>query len=163
MMMQESGLPCRHMLIWVKNSPTFSIGRLDYDYQHEPILYGWPTDRSHEFQGNGEFTKSVWPIKRESNPLHPTMKPVPIIENAILNSSRKTEIVFDPFLGSGSTIIAAEKTGRLGRGLEINPHYCDVIIERWQNFTGQSAVREDGLAYNELKQKPDHESGQGAE
>lgn len=140
MMMQESGIPCRHMIVWVKNVPVFSMGRLDYDYQHEPLLYGWSKKRTHYFAGGGEFQKSVWHIDREPNKLHPTMKPVKIIENAILNSTDRDMRVADLFLGSGSTLIACETTGRRGFGIEIAPEYCDVILKRWEDLTGKQAV-----------------------
>jgi DNA modification methylase len=143
MMMKESGLQVRHVIIWVKNSPTFSLGRLDYDYKHEPILYTW--NKSHKFYGNGEQKSSVWnydkPLK---NDLHPTMKPVKLIVNAILNSSLKDMIIFDPFLGSGSTLIACEQTNRKCYGIEIDPHYIDVIIQRWVNFTGIEKIKKNG-------------------
>lgn len=135
MMMQDSGIPCRHMIIWVKNAPVFSMGRLDYDYQHEPILYGW--SKTHEFYGKGQFLKSVWHINREPNVLHPTMKPIPLIENAILNSSLPGMIIGDFFAGSGSTIIACEKTSRRCFAMEIDPYYCDVAIKRLEEFTGR--------------------------
>lgn len=141
MMMQDACIPCRHMIIWVKNAPVFSMGRLDYDYRHEPILYGWSKNKTHEFFGNGDLKNSVWDISREANKLHPTMKPVAIPENAIKNSTKSGGVVIDFFGGSGSTLIAAEKTGRKSFIMEIDPHYCDVIIERWQKFTGKTANR----------------------
>lgn len=138
MMMMMSGLPVRHVLIWVKNQPGFSLGRLDYDYQHEPILYAW--NKKHRFIGKGQHTKSVWAIDRpRENKEHPTMKPIVLMENALLNSSKTGDVVCDWFSGSGSTLIACEKLGRRCYGMEIDPHYCDVIINRWQNFTGKTA------------------------
>jgi DNA modification methylase len=137
MMMQDAGLPCRHMIVWVKNAPVFSMGRLDYDYQHEPILYGWSKNRTHYFAGKGEFTKSVWSVSREPNKLHPTMKPISLIENAVMNSSDPGMLVIDFFLGSGSTLIACEKNNRRCFGMEIDPQYCQVILERWKGVTGK--------------------------
>lgn len=138
MMMMEAGIECRHMIVWGKDSPVFSMGRLDYDYQHEPILYGWRG--SHKHYGNGSHRTSLWLIPRpKTSKLHPTMKPVEVVENAILNSSKTDDIVYDPFGGSGTTIIACEKTGRAGRTLEIDPCYCDVIVKRWEDFTGKKA------------------------
>ena len=149
MMMRDAGLETRHTLMWLKNSPTFSMGRLDYDYKHEPILYTWT--KSHNFYGKGEFTKSVWefdkPLKCD---LHPTMKPVALVENALLNSSKRKDIILDMFGGSGTTLIASEQQGRKARLMELSEHYCDVIIRRWQNLTGKDAVRDDGKTYNEL-------------
>lgn len=139
MMMQEAGLPCRHMIVWVKNNAAFSMNRLDYDYKHEPILYGWPKNKTHEFYGHGDHKNSVWHIDRENNKLHPTMKPVAIMENAIKNSCPNGGIVLDMFGGSGSTMMAAEKTGRFCRTMEISPQYCDVQISRWEKFSGQKA------------------------
>ncbi len=123
-----AGMPYRHQLIWVKNSHV--LGRSDYNYKHEPILYGWA--KRHKFYGAGEQLFSVWEYpKPTANKLHPTMKPVALIENAILNSTEKDMLVADPFLGSGSTLIAAERTGRVCVGMELEPRYCDVIRRRW--------------------------------
>ena len=142
MMMRECGIPCRHQIIWVKDAPVFSMGRLDYDYKHEPILYGWV--KRHDFQRKGEQDKSVWEFKRTENKLHPTMKPVPLIANALLNSTKDNDIVLDLFGGSGSTIIACEQLGRKCRMMELDPHYCDVIIARWEKLTGGKAELVDG-------------------
>lgn len=137
MMMRDAGLPVRHLLIWVKNAPTFSMGRLDYDYQHEPIMYTW--GEKHVFYGRGEIHSSIWPFDRPThNDLHPTMKPISLIAEAILNSSKPGDIVTDIFGGSGSTMIACEQTGRKCRMMEIDPHYCDVIIKRWEDYTGKT-------------------------
>ena len=140
MMMMSEHWQIKHELIWVKSSPVFSMGRLDYDYQHEPILFGWK--KKHNFYGEGQFTKSIWEIPKPSkSDLHPTMKPIALIENALANSSRLLDIILDLFGGSGSTLIACEKLGRRCFMMEIDEHYCDVIIERWQNFTGNQAVK----------------------
>lgn len=133
MMMRRSSWQVKHELMWLKDSPTFSMGRLDYDYKHEPICYGWK--KSHRFYGKGAFTKSVWEFpKPHQSKLHPTMKPVELIENAILNSSQDGETVADFFGGSGTTLIACEKTGRVCRMIEMDEHYCDVIRKRWAEF-----------------------------
>ncbi|MFA6972901.1 MAG: DNA methyltransferase [Gallionella sp.] len=140
MMMMSENWQIKHELIWVKSSPVFSMGRLDYDYQHEPILFGWK--KKHNFYGNGQFLKSIWTIPKPSkSDLHPTMKPVELIENALANSSKKDDICLDLFLGSGSTLIACEKLNRICYGMELEPHYIDVIIARWQEFTGKVAVK----------------------
>jgi DNA modification methylase len=137
MMMMNAGLPARHVLNWVKNSPTFSLGRLDYDYQHEPILYGWK--KNHTFYGNGKHKKSVWMIdKPRESKIHPTMKPVELVANAINNSTEEGQLIVDPFLGSGTSIIAAAETGRICYGMEIDPKYCDVIRKRWARYNGES-------------------------
>ena len=131
MMMQESGLRPRHVLIWKKNAPTFSMGRLDYDYAHEPILLTWGRKHKRPMQGNHKT--SVWEIdKPRSNKEHPTMKPVELVANALLNNSDKGDICLDPYLGSGTSLIASEQTGRICYGTEIEPHYCQVIIDRYK-------------------------------
>jgi len=139
MMMREAGIPCRHQIIWVKDAPVFSMGRLDYDYKHEPILYGWV--KKHDFQRKGEQDKSVWEYKRTANKLHPTMKPVELIANALLNSTKQEENVLDLFGGSGSTLIACEQLNRKCFMMELDEHYCDVILQRWENLTGKKAER----------------------
>lgn len=122
------------VIIWKKNNSTF--GRQDYFWKHEPILYGWNNSGPHKWYGpNNEDT--VWEIDRPSrSEEHPTMKPIMLIERAINNSSMYTNIVLDLFLGSGSTLIACEKTNRKCYGMEIDPHYCQVIIERYIKYVG---------------------------
>ncbi len=144
----ECGWEPRHSLVWNKN--THVLSRSDYNYKHETILYGW-FDR-HDFYGQGEFKSSVWDIdKPNHSELHPTMKPIALIENCLFNSSKKGDLVVDPFLGSGSTLIACEKNDRLCYGMEIDPHYVDVIVQRWQEFTGREGIRlSDGRAFSEL-------------
>lgn len=114
MMMRDAGLEVRHNLIWKKNAATFSMGRLDYDYQHEPIFYTWT--EKHNFYGKG-YQTTIWEYdKPRKCDLHPTMKPV--------------------------ALIACEETGRICRMMELDPHYCDVIVERWEKFTGKKATRD---------------------
>lgn len=138
MMMHKAHWNVKHELIWVKNSPTFSMGRLDYDYQHEPILYGWK--KSHNFYGKGKYNKSIWTIdKPKKCDLHPTMKPIELLENALLNSSVKNNIVLDLFGGSGTTLIACEQLGRKARLMELDEHYCDIICQRYINFKKSDA------------------------
>lgn len=132
MMMRECGMKCRHQIIWVKDAPVFSMGRLDYDYKHEPILYGWV--KKHNFYRKGEQDKSVWEFSRKENKLHPTMKPVSLVSNAINNSSKQKDLVIDFFLGSGSTLIACQQTKRNCYGIELDEHYCGVIVKRWLNY-----------------------------
>jgi len=127
-------------IIWAKN--TFTLGRADYQRQYEPILYGWPEGQTHHWCGDRD-QGDVWHIKKpQKNDLHPTMKPVELVERAIRNSSRPGDIVLDPFGGSGTTLIAAEKSGRKARLIELDPKYVDVIVRRWEDFTGQTAIRE---------------------
>ncbi len=127
-------------IIWAKN--TFTLGRADYQRQYEPILYGWVKNKEHYWCGDRNQA-DVWEYnKPQRNDLHPTMKPIELVMRAILNSSKLGDIVLDGFGGSGSTLIAAEKTGRCARLIELDPKYCDVIVKRWEDFTGQTAVLE---------------------
>lgn len=138
MMMKDAGLPVRHMIIWEKNSATFSLGRLDYDYQHEPIFYTWT--KSHNNYRNGEYRTTIWKYdKPRKCDLHPTMKPVALVANCLKDGSKENDIVLDMFGGSGTTLIAAEQLNRRARLMELDPHYCDVIIQRWENLTGKKA------------------------
>nr|DAJ92796.1 MAG TPA: adenine specific DNA methyltransferase [Caudoviricetes sp.] len=127
-------------IIWAKN--TFTLGRADYQRQYEPILYGWPEGAQRHWCGDRD-QGDVWSIKKpQKNDLHPTMKPVELVERAIRNSSRPGNVVLDPFGGSGTTLIAAEKSGRIARLIELDPKYVDVIVRRWEEFTGKQAIRE---------------------
>ncbi|MBL0320101.1 MAG: site-specific DNA-methyltransferase [Alphaproteobacteria bacterium] len=128
-------------IIWAKN--TFTLGRADYQRQYESILYGWKEGSDHYWCG-ARNQSDVWFFnKPQSNDLHPTMKPIELVERAIENSSKSRDIVLDCFGGSGSTLIAAEKTGRSARLIELDPKYCDVIVRRWQEFTGRDAIHEE--------------------
>lgn len=184
--MVDSGWLLKQCIIWVKN--TIVMGRQDYHWKHEPILYGWKPGAAHRWYGGRkqatvveypvglaiskqgdehlltitsgassvvlkvpsyevvyqgtEEGSTVWRFEKPArNAEHPTMKPVPLVARAIQNSSKPGDIVLDMFLGSGSTLIAAEQTGRICYGLEFDPVYCDVIVKRWEQFTGQKAVR----------------------
>lgn len=140
MMMKDAGLPVRHMLIWEKNCATFSLGRLDYDYQHEPIFYTW-TKKHHNYR-NGEYRTTIWKYdKPRKCDLHPTMKPVALVANAMLDATKEGDVVLDLFGGSGTTLIAAEQKNRNAMLMELDPHYCDVILARWEKLTGQTAVK----------------------
>jgi len=124
-------------VIWAKN--TFTLGRSDYQRQYEPILYGWKQGNDHFWCGARD-QGDVWFVNKPTkNDLHPTMKPVELVERAIRNSSKSRDIVLDCFGGSGSTLIACEKTGRQARLIELDPKYCDVIVQRWEEFTGKKA------------------------
>jgi DNA modification methylase len=125
------------MIIWAKNSLTLS--RTDYQSQHEPCLYGWMKDGSHSFYGDRKQV-SVWKFDKERVEGHTTPKPVALIERALQNSSKGGDVVSDLFGGSGSTMIACEKLGRQARMMELDPKYCDVIVKRWEDFTGKKAV-----------------------
>lgn len=126
-------------VIWAKN--TFTLGRADYQRQYEPILYGWKQGADHFWCGARD-QGDIWFVKKpQKNELHPTMKPVELVERAISNSSKSRDIVLDSFGGSGTTLIACEKLGRQARLIELDPKYCDVIVKRWEEFTGKAAVR----------------------
>ena len=143
MMMRDAGLEVRHNLIWEKSSATFSMGRLDYDYKHEPIFYTWT--KKHHFYGKGNCKNTVWQFpKPRKCDLHPTMKPVELVAECILNSSAKGDIIADIFGGSGTTMIACEQLDRKCIMMEKDPHYADVIIDRWEKYTGEKAVMMDG-------------------
>ncbi len=134
-------------IIWAKN--TFTLGRSDYQRQYEPILYGWREGIDHFWCGARD-QGDVWQIKKPAkNDLHPTMKPVELVERAIRNSSKTKDLVLDPFGGSGSTLIACEKTGRRARLIELDPKYVDVIVKRWEEFTGGKAVLQNKQVENE--------------
>ena len=127
-------------LIWSKDQ--FTLGRSDYQRAYEPILYGWKRDGEHFWCG-ARNQSDVWQVARPRlNKLHPTAKPIELIERAIANSSRAGGIVLDPFAGSGSVLIACQRTRRHARVIELEPTYIDVIIRRWQDFTGRTAVLE---------------------
>ena len=123
-------------VIWAKN--TFTMGRADYQRQYEPILYGWKDGAQHYWCGARD-QGDVWQIKKpHENDLHPTMKPVELMERTVRNSSKTRDIVLDPFGGSGTTVIACEKSGRRARLMELDPKYCDVIIRRYQDYASNS-------------------------
>jgi DNA modification methylase len=125
-------------VIWSKN--TFTLGRADYQRQYEAILYGWRDGVDHYWCGARD-QGDVWFIdKPAKNDLHPTMKPVELVERAIRNSSKNRDIVLDPFGGSGTTLIAAERAGRRARLVELDPRYVDVVVGRWQSQTGKLAM-----------------------
>jgi DNA modification methylase len=136
-------------VIWAKH--TFTLGRSDYQRQYEPILYGWPAGHDRYWCGARD-QGDVWffdkPVK---NDLHPTMKPVALVERAVRNSSKSRDIVLDPFAGSGSTLIACAKAGRQARLVELDPRYCDVTVRRWQAWTSEVATLEsDGRSFEEV-------------
>ena len=136
---KEAGLHHSCNIIWKKH--TLVLGRSDYHYIHEPIFYGWFEGQQHKFYGDRKNT-SVWEFDRPmKSDLHPTMKPVDLIVNALKNSSKEEDIIYEPFSGSGSTFIACEKLNRSCYGIEFDAKYCDVIIKRWEDYTGQKAEK----------------------
>ncbi len=166
--LKSNGMQWRNLIIWHKGALTLSNS--DYKSTYEPIVYGWENDyvpllygwnQAHDFYGpKGETDSwqldsgqlSVWEVARtKHNDLHPTMKPVALCERAIKNSSKHGEIVLDLFGGSGSTLIAAEKSGRTACLVELDRHYCDVIVRRWPEFTGKQAVLyKDGRTFEQV-------------
>ncbi len=136
-------------IVWAKHH--FTLGGLDYHQQYELILYGW-TEGDDRYWCGDRTQSNVWEFDRPmKNDLHPTMKPVALVERAINNSSKRGGVVLDLFGGSGTTLIACEKTGRTGRMMELDPKYADVIIRRWQEYTGKQAKREeDGALFDDV-------------
>jgi len=125
-------------IIWAKD--TLVLSRKDYHTQYEPIWYGWKSDGPRIWTVQDRKQSDLWQCKRpKRSDLHPTTKPVELLERALLNSSNHGVIVFEPFCGSGSTLIACEKTGRRCNAMELDPKYCDVIVKRWEDFTGKKA------------------------
>ena len=138
----EAGGHWSTFIIWAKN--TFTLGHADYQRQYEPILYGWKEGGGHHWCGARD-QGDVWFVNKPAvNDLHPTMKPVELVERAVINSSRSGDTVFDPFGGSGTTLIAAERTGRIGFAMELDPRYVDVAVTRWQTLTGETATLDGG-------------------
>jgi DNA modification methylase len=136
-------------IIWAKN--TFTMGRADYQRQYEPILYGWKNGNDHYWCGARD-QGDIWFVNKPvKNDLHPTMKPVELVERALSNSSKTQDIVLDPFGGSGTTMIACERMRRQCRMIELDPKYADVIVRRWQEFTGKKAtLAETGQSFDEI-------------
>ena len=172
--LKAAGLAVRQQLIWVKNSMV--LGRQDYQWRHEPCLYGWKDGAGHYFRADrtqttvqesdppvnpnklkrDELVQLVKDLRlraeeaestvlREDKPVankeHPTMKPIRLMARLIANSSRRDDIVFDPFGGSGSTLMACEQLGRQCRIVELDERYASVIVDRWEKYTGEKAVR----------------------
>jgi len=139
----------RHGLVWVKDR--FVMGRCDYHYRHENIIYGGAPGGPHRPVPTRD-QDSVWEVARPGkSPEHPTMKPLELLAKAFGNSSEPGDVAYEPFSGSGTTIIACEQLGRKARAIEIEPLYVDVGVRRWQNYTGQDAVLDgDGRTFAEV-------------
>lgn len=135
---EESGLTVKQELIWNKNSMV--MGRQDYQWKHEPCLYGWKETASHNWYGDRKQTTVIDMDRPTKNTLHPTMKPIQLFDYLMRNSSKKNDVILDLFGGSGTTIMACEQNGRFAYCMEYDPKYVDVIIERWEQFTGKKAV-----------------------
>jgi DNA modification methylase len=138
--LEANGFKIRNQIIWAKNHFAWGMGR--YKFQHEPIFYCYQQGQSDAWYGD-KTQSTLWQIdKPNANRLHPTMKPVGLVEIAIMNSSKAGDVILDLFGGSGSTLIACEKTARNAKIMEIDPKYSDVIIKRWQEYTGNKAILE---------------------
>lgn len=135
----EVGWKLRECLIWQKN--TMVMGRQDYQWKHEPCLYGWKEGASHNWYSDRKQTTLLAFDRPTRNAEHPTMKPIPLFAYQMCNSTKPGDLVLDSFGGSGTTLIAAEQMRRRSRLMELDPHYCDVIIARWEKFTGLKAER----------------------
>jgi DNA modification methylase len=145
----DTGWKVRQCLIWKKSS--LVMGRQDYHWMHEPCLYGWKDGAAHLWAADRKQTTILEFDKPSRNGEHPTMKPVALFEYQILNNTKGSDLVLDSFAGSGTTGIACEKHGRNARMMELDPKYCDVIIKRWQDFTGEAATHaESGKAFDEV-------------
>lgn len=143
----DVGWTVRECLIWVKNS--LVLGRQDYQWRHEPCLYGWK-DGTHLWASDRKQTTVIEMDRPVRNGVHPTMKPVGLFDYQIKNNTRESDVVLDLFGGSGTTLIACEQNGRKSRLMELDPKYVDVIVNRWQKLTGKEAVRQDGIKFNDL-------------
>jgi DNA modification methylase len=138
--LREGGLNLKNMIIWSKNNAQFGMLGANYHQKHEPILFACNGKRYNWYGKKNEVT--VWEIARaHKNEYHSTQKPVELVVRAILNSSKSEHLIMDLFCGGGSTLIACEKTNRKCYGMEIDPHYCDVIVKRWEEYTGNKAER----------------------
>ena len=137
---RDAGWQVRQCLIWQKN--TMVMGRQDYHWQHEPCLYGWKDGAGHLWASDRKQTTLLKFDRPSRSENHPTMKPVALFEYQLLNNTKGGDIVLDSFGGSGTTLIAAEKNGRVARIMELDPKYVDVIVKRWEEFTGKKAVLE---------------------
>ena len=144
----DAGWKVRQCLIWKKQKMV--MGRQDYHWKHEPCLYGWKDGAGHLWATDRKQTTILEFDRPSRNGEHPTMKPVALFEYQLLNNTKGGDIVLDSFGGSGTTLIAAEKNGRTARLMELDPKYCDVIVKRWQDFTGKQATHaETGAAFND--------------
>jgi site-specific DNA-methyltransferase (adenine-specific) len=150
----DAGWKVRQCLIWKKSSMV--MGRQDYHWKHEPCLYGWKEGAGHLWAADRKQTTILEFERPNRNGEHPTMKPVALFEYQMLNNTKGGDLVLDSFGGSGTTLIAAEKNGRFARLMELDPKYVDVIVTRWQAFTGKQAIHEaSGKTFDELKaEKP---------
>jgi site-specific DNA-methyltransferase (adenine-specific) len=136
---KRAGFQVRQCLIWNKNAMV--MGRQDYQWKHEPCLYGWKDGASHLWASDRKQTTVLEFEKPQKNNLHPTMKPIKLFDYQIKNNTKGDDIVLDLFGGSGTTIMAAEQNGRRGFVMEYDPKFVDVIVDRWEQFTGMKAKK----------------------
>ena len=160
---REAGGKWSTFIIWAKN--TFTLGRADYQRQYEPILYGWKDGADHFWCGARDQGDVWFYNKPTKNDLHPTMKPVELVERAVRNSSKTRDIVLDLFGGSGSTLIACEKTHRRARLVELDPKYVDVIVHRWEVYAGKEAyLNSNRLTFDQIRmERQGADNGQSLE
>lgn len=153
---QDAGWKVRQCLVWKKQ--TLVMGRQDYHWKHEPCLYGWKEGAGHLWAADRKQTTILEFDRPSRSTDHPTMKPVALFEYQMLNNTKGGDLVLDSFGGSGTTMIAAEKNGRYARLMELDPKYCDVIVKRWQEFSGKTATLEaDGRTFAEVAAEPEME------
>ena len=151
----DIGWQVRQCLIWKKQ--TMVMGRQDYHWKHEPCLYGWKEGSAHLWATDRKQTTILEFDRPSRNKEHPTMKPVELFAYQMQNNTKGDDLILDSFAGSGTTAIACEKFNRRARLMELDPKYCDVIIKRWQDFTGKEAVNEQtGKTYAESNQTNEH-------
>jgi DNA modification methylase len=147
--LEHAGFEVRCQIIWAKNTFAWGFGR--YKFQHEPIFYCHVAEQSDTWYGDKSQCTLWQENKPAANRLHPTMKPVELVERALMNSSKTGDIVVDLFGGAGSTLIGCERRGRKARLMELDPKYGDVIVQRWREYTGKEAVLEgDGRSFDEV-------------
>lgn len=137
---KDAGFKLAECLIWKKDC--FVMGRQDYQWQHEPVLYGWKEGKAHYFINDRTQSTILEFDRPKQSTLHPTMKPIELIAKLIKNSSKENDIILDLFGGSGSTTIAAEQLNRKCYTMELDPKYCDVIVKRWETMTNREAILE---------------------
>jgi DNA modification methylase len=147
---EAAGWHLHQTLVWVKDA--LVLGHADHQYRHEPILYGW-RGKGRPWYG-GRDQSSVFEVARPKRSIeHPTMKPVALVEAQLRNSSARGALGYDPFCGSGTTVIAAERLGRRCAAVELDPRYVDAAVQRWEQYTGQSArLHDDGQAFAEIEE-----------
>lgn len=137
--MIDAGVLIKQQLIWLKQ--TITLGRQDYQWKHEPCIYGWKEGAPHYWNSDRKQTTVLEFDKPTASKMHPTMKPVALFDYQIKNSSKRGDLVLDGFAGSGTTIMACEQNGRKARTMELDPKYCQVIINRWEEYTGKKAEK----------------------